>query len=242
MRRHLKLLVLLWLSKSVVGDGKLEKLLVDIIEAWQLLSPTIIAEEETPKLCLTHQWTLCLTNDMDKNYLAEHMALMHQGRKQDGVIFVGVSGHGQLIRDLAELAPSLFTSNCPVFLPIDYTSDIKLRLDSNVVFYSEDGPTNYKLLDKFAVKGASPITLNLGKWNMLNGFTFHASMSRWERRTDLGGVGFVNTFPHNDNWAAFIKDENGTIVGSTGWQLNILREFLAKSVADSQKKILAHGI
>ena len=218
MRGYLKLLVLLWISKSVVGDGKLlEKLLVDIIEAWQLLSPTIIVvEEETPKLCMTHQWTLCLTNDMDNNYLAEHMASMHQGRKQDGVIFAGIGGHRQLIKDLAGLTPSLFRSNCPVFLPIDYSRDIKLRLDSNVVFYQEDSPTNYKFLDKFAVKGALPTTLNLAKWNMQKGFTFHASKNRWERRTDLGGVALANTFPHNKNWATFIKDENGTIVGSSG--------------------------
>ena len=94
---------------------------------------------------------------------------------------------------------------------------LKLRLDSNIIFYEELKQTEYELLDIFAVKGGLPITLNLGKWGIDSGIRFQISMNRWKRRTDLHGAPFVNGLFSKGNWADLIKDDNGTIIGTTGF-------------------------
>merc|ERR1719264_637227 len=98
---------------------------------------------------MTRERVLCTTNAMDTVELAEHLAIFHQKRKQDGVIFVGSKGHGHLLNLLTQLAPTMFTSDCPVFMPLDYAEDVNLRLDSNVVFYEHTSSTNYGLFDIF---------------------------------------------------------------------------------------------
>ena len=70
-------------------------------------------------------------------------------RKQDGMIFLGSEGHGRLLKQLASLAPSLFTSDVPVFIPEEYMSEIELRLDSNIIFYRHVAPNHVRFFDKF---------------------------------------------------------------------------------------------
>ena len=87
---------------------------------------------------------------------------------QDGILLVGREGHEELLDKLAEgSSESLLTRNYPVFMPTSYKNDIKLRLDSNILFYGVD----YQLYDIFAVKGGAPITLKVGKWDDGNGVT-----------------------------------------------------------------------
>ena len=52
-------------------------------------------------------------------------------------------------------APPLFISNYPVFMPTSYKNDIKLRLDSNIIFFSDQEDGSYGLQDIFAVKGGA---------------------------------------------------------------------------------------
>ena len=140
----------------------LETFVIDVIETWQLLSPTIVFQDEMPTMCMKHQWILCLTIDMGIFETAEHLDRIFKTRKQDGIIFVGEQGHRQLLRQLDKVTPFIFSSNCPVFMPADYTNDIRMRLDSNMIFYKEESLGTYKLLDKFAVKGGPIIVLELG--------------------------------------------------------------------------------
>ena len=200
----------------------LETFVIDVIETWQLLSPTIVFQDEMPTMCMKHQWILCLTIDMGIFETAEHLDRIFKTRKQDGIIFVGDEGHGQLVRQLVKVTPFIFSSNCPVFMPADYTNDIRMRLDSNMIFYKEESLGTYKLLDKFAVKGGPIIVLELGYWNVDEGVFLQASMNRWDRRTDLKGATLRNCLLDNSYWANFKRDESGNITGSKGYFQDML--------------------
>ena len=80
----------------------------------------------------------CIINSL----LVHFLKGTKKGVKSDSLIFVG--NH-----DL-ETISSLFASNCPVFMPTEYSDVVNLRLDSNIVFY-QGGPSQYKLSDIFAV-------------------------------------------------------------------------------------------
>ena len=152
-----------------------------------MTSPTIILSNEMPRYCI-RPWVLCLSNAPEDNFadLVCHLISIHKDRKQDGIIFLGSQPNRNLVNELANEEPSMFASNIPVFMPVEYDL-VKLRLDSNICFFQEELAT-FKLIDKFAVKGGPPITLALGKWDKSNGITFQRSMNRWERRTNLKGV------------------------------------------------------
>ena len=137
----------------------LETFVKSIIEKWQLLSPTLIVQDEIPELCLTLDWVLCLTTDLDIDEFDQKLDSIRQPRQQDGILFIGAHGHEDLIKKLAYRRPSLLTSNIPVFMPAEYTTYVSLRLDSNVIFYENERPGTYKLLDTFAVKGGPPIVI-----------------------------------------------------------------------------------
>ena len=193
-----------------------EKFIEDIIDTWQLLSPALIAQGELPQLCMRLEWVLCLPTDSDTNDLVEHLALIHKQRKQDGIIFWGNQGHEKLLKQLTPVVPFLFTSNSPTFMPTSYKEDIKLRLDTNVIFYEESNQARYDLYDIFAVKGGPPITEKLGNWDMKRGISLLASMNRWDRRRDLKGVSFINSLNEYGIYSGFIRDENNSITGTKG--------------------------
>ena len=156
-------------------------------------------------------------------------------RKQDGMIFLGNEGHGRLLKQLASLAPSLFTSDVPVFIPEEYISEIELRLDSNIIFYRGVSPNHVRFFDKFRLSFArwvnpnkarniqknqekkrvknqiAPLmTLDLGSWNLKDGLTLKTSMYRWDRRVDLKGAGlFRNAIKSGaGGWAYPVWDQN----------------------------------
>ena len=186
----------------------LEKLTHDVIEAWNLLTPTIIFQEEIPSFCFTFDMILCVTYDGQSDNFAESLARMHRERKQDGTIFFVSMISAQAMMKILQLAPTFFTSECPVFMPKDAHKILNLRLDSNVIFYEEVNQVRNELVDIFAVKGGHPITLDLAKWDMNNGIKFHLSMNRWKRRTDLNGATFVNGLYSKGLWADIIRDQS----------------------------------
>ena len=65
-------------------------------------------------------------------------------------------------------------------MPSLYQNDIKLRLDSNIIFFHENGNGYYELYDIFAVKGGPPIKLEIGTWNLENGIALTMSTNRWD--------------------------------------------------------------
>ena len=222
--RLLRLFLLLCICSCGHGANQtLEQFIGDIISTWKLLSPTIVVDENLLELCRTHQWVLCLVsdNENDNEELARHLEVIHRGRKQDGIIFAN-EGQKELLQQLDILVPSIFRSNNPVFMPIGYSEDINLTLDSNIMFFEKKVGTQYALVDIFAVKGGSSIELGLANWNMMNGFEFERSHNRWERRTDLKGAKFFNCFGFNRKWAEVTRDEKGNINGSKGYYQEIL--------------------
>ena len=218
-----KFLPLIWVTvlHGAISYQEWDKFVESLIGTWKLNSPTIIGakNEKFIEFCRKHQWVLCLMDDMEASKVAEHLSNVHKLGKQDGILLIGVKSHQKLLGILANDIPneSLFTRNYPVFMPTSYQNHIKLRLDSNVLFYEESGGASYKLNDIFAVKGGPPITLKVGKWDKASGLTLHTTMNRWERRTDLGGASLINVFTPAGNWASPIKDQNGTITGSKGY-------------------------
>ena len=210
------MLCILFGSFNLFHATKLEAFADDLIKAWQLKSPTILVNGDLPHMCMTHQWLLCLTNNQDPNDLAYQLALNYKNQKQDGIIIIGTQGHKKIIRLLFEAVAPL-TSNYPVFMPIGYQNEIKLRLDSNIIFYEDYDERNYHLFDIFAVKSGLPIKLVVGKWNSDNGMTLKMSTNRWDRRTNLQQTTFVNCLYNIPPQAEIIEDKNGNIIGSKGF-------------------------
>ena len=218
MSKILNLSLLIWTITTAYGQENEipETFAEDIIDAWQLLSPTIIVQDFFPKTCTERPWVLCLSDSMDTEDLALHLNMIYQLRKQDGLIFIGSRAHEKLVKQLAQISPFIFSSNCPVFMPIEYGKHIELRLDSNILFYKKVSESEYTLLDKFGVKGGSPVTQELGSWNKDAGLELRASKFRWNRRTDLNGAVFINTLKFYKNYAEPLYDSQGNVVGSEG--------------------------
>ena len=190
---------------------------------WELRSPTIIVQVDLPSLCFTHQWVLCLPNDMEINDLTNNLALLHQKRKHDSLIIHGEIGHEELLKEFAIKLQTMFSSNSPVFMPTEYSSLMSLRLDSNIVFYEKAGPKAYKLMDKFAVKGGSPITLYLGDWDTTNGINLYESLNKYDRRTDLKGAAIINgIYKWSMGSADLLRDKKGNLIGSKGYYQDYL--------------------
>ena len=209
--------ILYLLGLSICGAEPLDEFIEDIIETWHLQLPTIVVEEYTLEVCMTQKRVLCTKNHMDIDELAEHLAFIHLHRKQDGVIFVGNKGHKKLLDLLSLLAPTMFTSDCPIFMPLEYAEDVKLRLDSNVVFFKETSSTNYELFDVFAVKGGPLISLDLGTWSKPYGIIIQNNMNRWDRRRDLKGATFINSLLNNGFYSQILRDHANNIIGSWGF-------------------------
>ena len=72
-----------------------------------------------------------------QNEFADFIAMMYYRGKQDGFFFVGSQTQGKLLRDLQNIVPDMFQSECPVFLPREYSNIIELRLDNNIIFLSK---------------------------------------------------------------------------------------------------------
>ena len=209
---------LFWMFCSAHGSDteEFETFIEDIIDSWQLRSPTLISQGDLPQLCMRLEWALCLTTDSDTNDLVKHLALIHEKRTQDGIIFLGNQGHNKLLKQVDAVIPTMLTSNYPTFMPISYKDEIRLRLDSNVIFYEERSPTSCHLYDLFAVKDGPPITEKLGIWDMKKGVSLLASMNRWDRRLDLKGVPIINALNEYGIYSGFIRDEIGSITGTKG--------------------------
>ena len=174
--------------------------------------------ENCPKEFTTNL-TQVQPRDLD---LAKHLLAMHKSGKQHGIIFVGSGGHASLLLLLASITPSIFSSNCPLLIPIEYRDELKLRLDSNIIFYKAEPGQKYKLIDSFAIKGGPTISVPIGYWDMMNGISFVESKNRWDRRSDLRGATFLNGFYHNYNLAEFVRDAEGKVVGSEGYFQDLL--------------------
>ena len=199
----------------------------DVVDTWSLQSPVIVIFREMANedICLNREWLYhCLTSDLGTTdfELAEHLAHLHYEKRHGGIIFVG-AGHSQLLKELFRIAPSMFTTECPVFMPREYLNETQLRLDSNILFYHKNEECKeYQVTDIFAVKGGEPRVLELGIWNATNGFRFQNSMNRWDRRVNLEGVTFDNSLGDYSYQANLLKNENGVIVGSSGWFQDVL--------------------
>ena len=148
---------------------------------------------------------------------------MYKQRKQDSIIFVGNDTKKEWLDHLIYLEQKIFSSDCPIFMPGDYSGMMDLRLDSNIIFYQKEEEGTYNLIDKFSVNGRNPIAMKLGKWcSTCNGVILEKSMNRWDRRTDLMGASFINTLQKNGYAADFVYDENNNIIGSKGWDQEVL--------------------
>ena len=97
-----------------------------------------------------------------KNDLAMHIAMLFQQRIKDGVFFVGTEINQEWLTHVATLEPLLFRSSSPIFMPKAFLHMVKLRLDSNIVFYEKDINGKYHLMDIFAIKGGTPIEIEIG--------------------------------------------------------------------------------
>ena len=252
MEALLKLLFL-FLNSATSHGAELkdfEAFIEDIIETWQLRSPTILVKDDLLNICISqkHPWLLCLTNNDNIHDLENHLTSIYQARKQDGLIFVESKGQEKLLKHMSNGVPNIFISNNPVFMPISYQKDMQLRLDSNIFFYKGNHDGSYELYDIFVVKAGPPIKLEVGKWKLHNGLRLIKSLSRWDRRTDLQNTTLLNCLRNNPPWAQPTKDKKGVMIGSTGYYQEFLHYITEKLnlttqivMASGKIKILENG-
>ena len=151
---------------------------------------------EIPDFCFDFKWLLCLsTSQHGESDLATHLKSLHLNRKQDGVIFGKVLRIGRVIEEVTKVAPSLFRSPCPVFIPANYADLINPTLDSNNIFSEAAGSNGYTLTDVFAINGVT-LSQDIGSWSKSDGLTFSASKYRWNRRTDFKGAAISNALAY----------------------------------------------
>ena len=124
--------------------------------------------------------------------MADYISVLYKERKQDSVIFFGTEPRKEWLNYIEMLEPLIFRSDCPIFMPGEVSNMVELRLDSNILFFENEKDGRYRLDDKFAVKGGPHISLELGDWDEVNGFSLKRSLNRWDRRTDLKGATFKN--------------------------------------------------
>ena len=211
-------LLLLFLCNIAWADEVLfHRFVQDLITEYQLLTPTAIINECIPDICMNTSRIHCMSSEhVDHRAMAHHVAQLYVEDKQDALIVAGAGeAHQQLIAELDRIAPSLFTSSKPVFMPIEFSLKLPLRLDSNIIFY-EEKQGGLRMTDKFAVKGSNTISLDLGTWDMLNSFRYKMAKNRWDRRRDLNGELLVYSL-FNPSPETLIKDEQGHIIGSRGF-------------------------
>ena len=117
----LGLTFMLLTCQAVNCDELLDAFIGDIISSFGLISPTLVyASDEAPDICRTYIWVLCLNQGDDQHELEEHIVMLYKKRKQDGMIFIGASE--EFARNLELLQPSMFRSDCPVFIPLELTN------------------------------------------------------------------------------------------------------------------------
>ena len=152
------------------------------------------------------------------NSFADYIVMLHHRRKQDSLIFAGTKISKGMLEDLHTLEQDIFRSDCPIFLPMEYSNVMTLRLDSNIVFYGDQEDGSYSLVDKFAVNGEPEFFVNMGIWENNNGVKLTEKTYRWDRRTDLLGAKFINALYENKvgSSAYFVYDNDGKIIGSGG--------------------------
>ena len=231
MARLLQEVLIVLVGLQVTGAKPIDEFIADLIGTWRLRLPTVVLGEDIIELCMTHERMLCLTNGMGKNDVVGHLTTAHLNRTQDGVIFVESDDHSQVLGALSNHAPTIFRSGCPVFMPLKSAKEIKLRLDSNIIFYEDLGTTKYHLFDIFAVKGGLPRRLKLGNWDLLSGIKLERGVNRWDRRTDLTGALFVNSLTNNAHYARIVrKNDIGEIVQSGGLLQSMLGIIFAQKL------------
>ena len=68
----MRLLLLTWFAsinhtnaEGIEATGTLEKFIGNLIDTFQLTSPTLIYHEEAPEICFTWTWILCLEDNLE---------------------------------------------------------------------------------------------------------------------------------------------------------------------------------
>ena len=100
------------------------------------------------------------------------------------MIFLGALT--ELVKILSSSVPTLFRGPIPVFMPVEHQDIVKLRLDSNIIFF-EENQSAYTLEDRYAIKGSDQIAQKFGSWSKQTGMRLIESTLRWSRRRDLQG-------------------------------------------------------
>ena len=194
-RTTVGLFILVVTCNGVHGDD-MDLFVKDLVAEFKFLRPTILLDDEIPELCFTHHWMLCLsaaTNQPgEMSILVEHMRTLYNEGRQDGLIVVEGQHTKQLLAHIASLEPLIFSSNSPTFMPMYYSDMIRLRFDTNVIFYKKELGGRTKIADQFAIKDGPPIALDLATWDRSGGLQLKGKKGRFDRRRDLMGAPIIN--------------------------------------------------
>ena len=110
------------------------------------------------------------------------------------------------------------------------SASLQLRLDSKVFFYDVKSWNEVALTEKYAIKGGQPIFMEIGSWIKGIGLRYsnttknqYLIFSLSTLRSDLMGATLVNAALEFPREVYFIRDNEGNIIGSTGYLQEILQ-------------------
>ena len=158
-------------------------------------------------------------------------------------IFLSQGDHRDLMVEFSS-APILFSRTSMWFMPIEYGSDIPLRLDSRVFLYDGAQSGNYTVYESYAVRGGPPVIRRLLEWSpedATSDATVFEKRSILRGRANLNGIVMTNSWFEQYPFVVYNKDESGDIKDTAGYYTDLLSQ-LATNLNFTIKHIPArHG-
>ena len=136
----------------------------------------------------------------------------------EAIFFIG-SGHSDVIQMLAN-STNIFHSHIVSVMQNYEDLDLKLRLDTNIIFCTQEG-RDYALTEKYAIKDGPIVEEYFGNWSSESGLKINSPLI-WERRTDLMNITLIDSVLEYSVISMLSRSENGEIQGQSGIGPDIL--------------------
>ena len=184
----------------------------------------LMSEDETipEELCAGELWPMTCVRYDSKD--SKGIIKMLQVSKKSP-IFLSQGDHKDLLREFSGEA-ILFSRSTLWFMPMEYGSDLPLRLDSRVFLYEESKSGNYNIYETYAVRGGTPIVERLLKWpaDEESGTTVFEKRSILRGRSNLNGMVMTNSWFEQFPFVVYLKDDAGNIKGTDGYYTDLLSQ------------------
>ena len=192
----------------------------------------ILTEEDTLPLRFCSGFslaTMCLQYAPNEAFpVANYLQQSRNDQLQN--IALSNGDHRNLIQELKNMDPKIFSENVGWVLPGELQPHVPLRLDTRVLFYNNT-ISGYTLWESYRIKTGPATNRNLIEWSPLTGRVkvLTKYINIFERRGDLHGVVLTNgVLEWPRMFIASINNGSGAITGGTGYFPDVLSALQTK--------------